>query len=79
MKRNTSFSLGWIDHKGIKVSLDAKLDSALKKIKEGDKKAALNILNAFLSDVEAQQGKHLSSEAYALLYFNAKYLIENMK
>lgn len=29
-----------------------------------------NILNAFINDVEAQAGKHLTSEAYALLKFN---------
>jgi hypothetical protein len=28
--------------------------------------------------VQAQQGKHLTSEAYALLYFNAEYLRDQL-
>lgn len=49
--------------------------------------SAKNILNVFISEVEAQgcatyencpPGKHLASEAYAILKYNAQYLINNL-
>jgi hypothetical protein len=41
-------------------------------------KTAKNVLGSFLNDVQAQNGKHLTSEAYALLYFNGKYLVDHL-
>lgn len=76
--KEQAYSLGWIDNKGILNSLDQKLEAAKKNIQKGKIKTAKNILNAFINEVEAQKGKHLSSEAYALLKFNAQYLIENL-
>lgn len=85
--KHEAFSLGWIKNKGIENSLDAKLDNTKKKIEQGNITAAKNILNAFLNEVEAQgcetyekcpEGKHLTSEAYALLKYNVQYLIEHL-
>lgn len=39
---------------------------------------AKNILDASLNEVEAQNGKHLTSEAYALLKYNVQYLVERL-
>ena len=72
------YSLGWINNKGILNSLNQKLEAAKKNIQKGKINTAKNILNAFINEVEAQKEKHLSSEAYALLKFNAQYLIENL-
>ncbi len=69
---------GWIDNQGIANSLDSKLDNAKKRLAAGDTTAAKNILNAFVNEVEAQNGKHLTSEAYTLLKYNAEYLIERL-
>ncbi len=77
--KHRSVSLGWINNKGIANSLDSKLDNAKKKFSSGNMKEVKNILNAFLNEVEAQKGKYLSSEAYALLKYNAKYLIDSLK
>jgi hypothetical protein len=80
-------ALGWIKNKGIEQSLDAKLDNAKKKITEGDNESAKNIINAFINEVEAQgcathgnctPDKYLAPEAYALLKYNAMYLINNL-
>jgi hypothetical protein len=71
-------SLGWIKNQDIVTSLDAKLNNAKKKIASGDKKTAKNVLSAFQNEVQAQNGKQLTPEAYALLYFNAKYLIDHL-
>lgn len=76
--KEQSVSLGWIKEKGVANSLDVKLNNAKKKIASGDTKTAKNVLNAFQNEVQAQNGKHVSAEAYALLYFNAKYLIDHL-
>lgn len=73
-----SSKLEWVKDSGILKSLEAKLDQIRKKIDAGDKKAAKNVLSAFLAEVEAQNGKHLTSEAYALLKFNGKYLLDHL-
>ncbi len=70
--------LGWIDNEGIANSLDQKLDNARNALMKNDKTSAKNILIAFVNEVEAQKDKHLSSEAYALLKFNAEYLISKL-
>jgi len=86
--KHQAFSLGWIKERGIEESLDAKLENARKKIEEGNTVAAKNILEALINEVEAQgcesyencpSGKHLTSEAYALLKYNVRYLIEKLK
>ncbi|MFL5814665.1 MAG: FIMAH domain-containing protein [Bdellovibrionia bacterium] len=74
---NQSRAQGWIDNDGIANSLTAKLNTALSKA-TSDPKTAKNVLGAFLNDVQAQNGKHLSSEAYALLYFNGQYVVTHM-
>jgi hypothetical protein len=86
--KHEAMELGWVTNEGIKDSLDMKLEAALKKFQSGNTKAAKNILGAFINEVEAQgcesyadcpKGKHLTPEAYALLKFNAQYLIDNLK
>ena len=64
-----------IDNQGIANSLDSKLENAKRRLEAGDGAAAKNMLNAFVSEVEAQKGKHLTNEAYLLLKFNAEYVI----
>ena len=85
--KHEAYNLGWIKNAGIENSLDAKLDNAKKKIEQGNIEAAKNILNAFINEVEAQgcvtyedcsSGKHITPEAYALLKYNAQYLINKL-
>jgi hypothetical protein len=75
---NQSRSNGWIDNDGILNSLLAKLNDAAKKLASSDVKTAKNVLSAFLQDVQAQNGKHLTAEAYSLLYYNGKYLVDRL-
>jgi len=67
--------LGWITNQGICRSLEAKLENGKRQLERGNKTAAIGSLQAFLNEVEAQKGKQVSSEAYALLYFNGEYLL----
>ncbi|MCK4738397.1 MAG: hypothetical protein KAT46_00470 [Deltaproteobacteria bacterium] len=82
--------LGWIKAEGgdgIIQALDQKLDNAKAAIARGNTRSATKILKAFIKQVEAQSckthdnckaKKHLSPEAYALLKYNAEYLLENL-
>lgn len=77
--KHQALDLGWITNKGIANSLDKKLENARKQLEKGKVKQAINMLNAFLNEVEAQKDKHLTSEAYALLKFNVEYLIQKLE
>ena len=85
--KHQASELGWITNKGVENSLDAKLDQVKAKLQAGDTKTASNQLSAFLNEVSAQgcethdncpKGKHLSPEAWGLLYLNGKYLMEHL-
>jgi len=75
--KHQAFALGWIKNQGIANSLNQKLENARRQLERGNKTPARNMLRAFVNEVEAlnKQGKQLTSEAYALLKFNAEYLI----
>ena len=82
--KHQASALGWITNKGVENSLDVKLDQVKKKLEVGDTKTASNVLKAFINEVSAQgcpkyegcpSGKHLLPEAWALLKFNAEYLL----
>lgn len=85
--KHEAYKLGWIKNEGILKSLDAKLENAKKDIEKGNTRSAKNTLKAFINEVEAQgcesyencpAGKHLTSEAYGLLKYNAQYLIDHL-
>jgi hypothetical protein len=77
---------GWITRDGAQQSLLAKLINAKRKLEEGDSAVAKNMLNAFLNEVQASScqqftcpgNKLLTSEAYALLFFNGQYLVDRL-
>lgn len=80
-------ALGWITNEGVVKSLDVKLDQVRKHLQAGSTKTAGNVLQAFMNEVSAQgcstyevcpPGKALTPEASALLYFNAKYLLDHL-
>jgi len=71
-------NLGWVTNKGICRSLQATLDNVQRQLKAGKTKTAANGIQSFIHEVEAQKGKHLTSEGYGLLYFNARYLLDRL-
>jgi hypothetical protein len=77
--KHQAFALGWIKEEGIVTSLDAKLEAARVQM-INDRPSAKQILQAFVSELEAlnTQSNKITSEAYALLKFNAQYLISNL-
>ncbi|MBO6586910.1 MAG: hypothetical protein JJ953_12450 [Gracilimonas sp.] len=70
--------LGWITNQGICNSLQVKLRNFRRHLERDKPKQARNVLHAFINQVEAQRGKHITEEGYALLYFNAEYLMDKL-
>ncbi|MCP9291949.1 FIMAH domain-containing protein [Gracilimonas sediminicola] len=70
--------LGWITNQGICNSLQVKLRNVRRHLERDKPKQARNVLHAFINQVEAQRGKHITEEGYALLYFNAEYLLDKL-
>ncbi|MEX1277268.1 MAG: hypothetical protein WEB62_10335 [Bacteroidota bacterium] len=78
--KHRAFALGWIKNQGIVQSLDAKLENAKAQLQRGNKTSARNILQTVINEVEAlnDQGNQLTSEAYALLKYNAEFLLSKL-
>lgn len=70
--------MGWIKDPGTVTSLNKKLASARKALDRWfvGKRNAREILRSFNQELEAQRGKHVDENAYALLRANADYLLE---
>lgn len=66
-------------HKGIKKSLTAKLENAQKSIEKGNYQAAINQLEAFINEVEAQRGKKLTDEQADHLISEAQKIIDELE
>jgi hypothetical protein len=72
------FDAGMIDNAGIANSLTSKADAAASQIARGNTTAAKNQLNAFINELDAQVGKHLTQQAYDLLKAAALYYISRL-
>jgi hypothetical protein len=70
--------LGWIEPAGVCNSLLAKLRAIRKAIEGGRIVRAVNQLDAFLNELEAQKGKHLSIAAYELLRVDAIFVRDHL-
>jgi hypothetical protein len=77
--KETAMAQGWIKNQGILISLDAKLAAAQNCLGRGDRRGAVNVLDALLSEVDAQAEKGLTSEAVAVLKFNTQYLLSKIR
>jgi 2',3'-cyclic-nucleotide 2'-phosphodiesterase (5'-nucleotidase family) len=70
---------GKISSKDVYNGLMDKLNAAQMHLNSGNPKAAINSLNAFINQVNAQTGKKITKEAAALLIADARYVIANPK
>lgn len=71
------YAMGWIDNEGTVKSLDQKLRAALSAHDKGNHNAENNILGAFLSEVAAQRGKHITNAAADYLTKYARWLMNH--
>lgn len=69
---------GFIDNAGITQSLLAKLASAESAISRGQPQAAINVLEAFIAELEAQAGRHIQAEHARHLVAHARLIIETL-
>ena len=69
---------GMIDNAGIANSLISKADAAASQIAQGNTQAAKNQLNAFINELDAQNGKHITQQGYGLLNAAALYVISHL-
>jgi hypothetical protein len=67
-----------IDKHGICNALQAKLNNALRANDRGQIHVVINMLNAFLHQLNAQNGKSISSDAYRILEQDVRYVIESL-
>jgi 2',3'-cyclic-nucleotide 2'-phosphodiesterase (5'-nucleotidase family) len=76
---NRFYSEGKIDNDGIQNSLLKKLENAQKDIDKGKLDTAINKLEAFINEVQAQSGKHIAEDAANLLIADAQWVIAHLK
>ena len=67
-----------IDNSGIANALLAKLEAAMEATERGQPATAIEILEAFAHEVEAQAGQHLSPDMADLLLDDALSLAESL-
>ncbi len=63
---------------GVAKSIIKKLTKVRRECMRGKFGEAREILRALIRQVNAQRGKHLTEEAYALIKFNAEFLLEKI-
>jgi len=63
---------------GIERSLIAKLENGLEALMRGQRQVAINILNAFINEVEAQSGKGIAEPLANILIANAETMISRL-
>jgi len=73
-----SGKIGWIDNQGILNSLLKKAEAIETSISKGNKEAAENQINALISEIEAQRGKHISDKAAKILLEDTEYLMKSL-
>jgi FIMAH domain-containing protein len=71
-------TLGWITATGICNSLQVKLEHAALALQAGDASAARARLETFVSELDAQRGKHVPESGYWLLWTNAQEALSRL-
>ncbi len=75
---NQSIDLGWIQNQATRDKYNAYFNNAKTYLEQNNNNAAKSELQIVLSECNADSSSVLTSEAYALLYFNTEYLIEQL-
>ena len=75
---NYFYTEGKIDNAGIFNSLIQKLQGAQAALNKGKTNAAINKLQAFINEVQAQSGKHIAADAAAVLIADAQWVIAHL-
>jgi hypothetical protein len=73
------FEEGKIDNVGVYNSLISKLNAVLSALDKSKTSLAIQNLQAFVNEVNAQSGKHITAEAAMLLVTDAQWIIEQLQ
>ena len=68
--------MGHIDNTGVANSLLAKLSAAQAAVDRGQPGVAVNILEALISEVQAQSGEHIDAEHAEHMEMHAEHVID---
>ena len=72
---DSSYPLGWIANEQTRDRYNNYLNTAKSYLEQGDSSTARTELQKVLTDCNTDSSTVLTSEAYALLYFNTEYLV----
>ena len=75
---NQSYNLGWVKDEQTRDKYDNYFNNAKNYLNQNNNNAAKSELQKVLTDCNADSSNVLTSEAYALLYFNTDYLIKQI-
>ena len=75
---NASYSIGWIKDEQTKDKYNTYFNTAKTYLEQGDSSKARAELQKVLTDCNTDSSTVLTSEAYALLYFNTEYLVNKL-
>ncbi len=75
---DNSYSLGWIKDEQTKDKYNNYFSTAKSYLAQGDSSSARAELQKVLTDCNTDSSTVLTSEAYALLYFNTEYLVNKL-
>jgi hypothetical protein len=68
----------WLTEGKVGQDLETQLEGAKKRLAAKDAKGAKAALKTFLEYLKDQNGKALTPEAFALLYYNTQYLVDHL-
>ena len=74
-----SLSLGWVDGVETVNLFKAKLARASQAIRDKERRQATSLLADVIQEAERRKETKLTSEAYAIVQFNAQYLIQTLQ
>ncbi len=70
-----AYDMGHIDNQGVANSLMARLDAAQAALDRGQTGTAINLLNAFINEVNAQSGQHIVADHAAHMVMHAQMVV----
>jgi hypothetical protein len=68
----------WIKAKGLEDELELQISGIKKRLAAKDNKMAKKLIEVLIDKIKKEENKGLSSEAFALLYYNASYLADHL-
>lgn len=70
--------MGDMDNQGVYTSLLSKAQNAVSLNDQGNTDAAVNVLNSFINELQAQKGKHVPESAADMLINHAQMAINQI-